>query len=158
MNNLLYYYIIMLITEKIKTEFLAFMEKNQWLAVQLDKNNKDLWSYFKVEARQYLANLLWFTCTFNSTAIPNWWKSECQLQSWTLTMTFWTAIATLDEEFLKASKPYAVLAMAETRAFSKAMRNYYGWFAIDCWYAPTPLEEMIEVQWVALTWFSPKTK
>lgn len=133
-----------------------FLEKYPSLIVSLDKNNKEMWSYVMVEWWQYLAQLLELDVHYTTTAIPNWWKAECKLMKDWRTSASGNALATTDEPFLASWKPYVVLSMAETRAFSKAMRNKYWRIMVELWYSATPLEEMISVNWVALSWFSKK--
>lgn len=135
-----------------------FLEKHPSLIVSLDKNNREMWSYVMVEWRQYLAELLSLDVNYTTTPIDNWWKAECKLMKEWRVIASGNALATTDEDFLKNWKPYVVLSMAETRAFSKAMRNKYWRVMVELWYSATPLEEMIAVNWITLSWFSTKTK
>ena len=53
-----------------------------------------------------------------------------------------TIVATSLEQFLSDKPAYAIWGMSETRAMSRAIRNIYGYVAIDAGYQATPLEEI----------------
>ena len=52
---------------------------------------------------------------------------------------------TRDEKNWKNRDDYAIRSMAQTRAMAKALRSKYAWVAVLAGYAPTPLEEMVDL-------------
>mgnify|MGYP000621394609 CR=1 FL=1 len=138
----------------------AFITEYPKLIIPLDRKNQSAGNYARVEVRQYLASVLNLWCSYSDDQIEWGWKSTCLLRDnrstdYKVPMTEWSSIAMKSESFLANSPDYAVLAMAQTRAFSKAMRNLFWWVMIELWLESTPLEEMA---WLAdftlnLNWF-----
>lgn len=108
--------------------------------VTLDGKN-----YVKVGVYQYLANLLRISPEFDfepeSTQSEVW--CVCTLKNQIgRELTHTTMYADKDEEFLKDKPAYAVLGMAQTRAFVRAMKNIYGYLMEYAGYQAVAIEEI----------------
>ena len=108
--------------------------------VTLDGKN-----YVKVGVYQYLANLLHITPYFDFA------DESTQNEVWCICtiknkaggeITHTTMYADKDEEFLKDKPAYAVLGMAQTRAFVRAMKNIYGYLMEYAGYQSVAIEEI----------------
>lgn len=108
--------------------------------VTLDGKN-----YVKVGVYQYLANLLHITPYFDFA------DESSQNEVWCICtiknkagneITHTTMYADKDEEFLKDKPAYAVLGMAQTRAFVRAMKNIYGYLMEYAGYQSVAIEEI----------------
>jgi hypothetical protein len=108
--------------------------------VTLDGKN-----YVKVGVYQYLANLLHITPYFDFA------DESSQNEVWCICtiknkagneITRTTMYADKDEEFLKDKPAYAVLGMAQTRAFVRAMKNIYGYLMEYAGYQSVAIEEI----------------
>lgn len=102
-------------------------------------------SYVKVGVYQYLASLLHITPYFDfadeSTQNVVW--CICSLKNKNgIEVTHTTMYADKDEEFLKDKPAYAVLGMAQTRAFVRAMKNIYGYLMEYAGYQSVAIEEI----------------
>lgn len=108
--------------------------------VTLDGKN-----YVKVGVYQYLANLLHITPEFDfdpeSTHAEVWCICTLRNQSGR-ELSHTTMYASKDEEFLKGKADFAVLGMAQTRAFVRAMKNIYGYLMEYAGYQSVALEEI----------------
>ena len=102
-------------------------------------------SYVKVGVYQYLASLLHITPAFdfepNSTSDEVW--CICSLtNNKGVEISHTTMYAGKDEEFLKDKPAYAVIGMAQTRAFVRAMKNIYGFLMEYAGYQSVAIEEI----------------
>lgn len=102
-------------------------------------------SYVKAGVYQYLASSLHITPSFdfepNSTSDEVW--CICSLiNSKGVEITHTTMYADKNEEFLKDKPAYAVLGMAQTRAFVRAMKNIYGFLMEYAGYQSVAIEEI----------------
>lgn len=102
-------------------------------------------SYVKVGVYQYLASLLHITPSFDfaeeSTQDEVW--CICTLVNKNgIEITHTTMYADKNEEFLKDKPAYAVLGMAQTRAFVRAMKNIYGYLMEYAGYQSVAIEEI----------------
>ena len=102
-------------------------------------------SYVKVGVYQYLASLLHITPSFDfaeeSTQDEVW--CICTLKNKNgVEITHTTMYADKNEEFLKDKPAYAVLGMAQTRAFVRAMKNIYGYLMEYAGYQSVAIEEI----------------
>ena len=102
-------------------------------------------SYVRVGVYQYLANLLHISPEFDfepeSTQSEVWCVCTLKNQSG-CELTHTTMYADKDEEFLKDKPAYAVLGMAQTRAFARAMKNVYGFLIEAAGYQSVAIEEI----------------
>lgn len=102
-------------------------------------------SYVRVGVYQYLANLLHISPEFDfepeSTQSEVWCVCTLKNQSGR-ELTHTTMYADKDEEFLKDKPAYAVLGMAQTRAFARAMKNVYGFLIEAAGYQSVAIEEI----------------
>ena len=146
-------------TELCKT-LSDYIEKYPTVVADFSKGGKDLGKFATVDLWQYMADLLNLGVSYN-TDYSNTGKAKA---SCTLTYndgspcTGGTALASKEENFLKNSPEFAVVAMAETRAFSKAMRNKFGYLLKDIGINATPFEEMAFIPDMDIKWFTPVTK
>lgn len=102
-------------------------------------------SYVKVGVYQYLASLLHINPSFDfaeeSTQDEVW--CICTLKNKNgVEITHTTMYADKNEEFLKDKPAYAVLGMAQTRAFVRAMKNIYGYLMEYAGYQSVAIEEI----------------
>lgn len=108
--------------------------------VTLDGKN-----YVKVGVYQYLASLLHITPSFDfaEESSQNEVWCICTLKNKAgIEITHTTMYADKDEEFLKDKPAYAVLGMAQTRAFVRAMKNIYGYLMEYAGYQSVAIEEI----------------
>lgn len=108
--------------------------------VTLDGKN-----YVKVGVYQYLANLLRITPYFDfaDESSQNEVWCICTIKNKAgIEITHTTMYADKDEEFLKDKPAYAVLGMAQTRAFVRAMKNIYGYLMEYAGYQSVAIEEI----------------
>lgn len=110
-------------------------------------------SYVKAPVWQYLAHSLGVIPEFhfddeNTGAVPRKFSDTyvvictCTLYKDNKQFSECCMIASSDEEFLHDKDAYAVWGMAQTRAFSRAMKNVYGWVVEAAGFCSTPLEEI----------------
>lgn len=108
--------------------------------VTLDGKN-----YVKVGVYQYLANLLHLTPSFEfepeSTQTEVWCTCELRNKDGE-EVTHTTMYADKTEVFLRDKPDYAVLGMAQTRAFARAMKNLYGYLIELAGYQSVAIEEI----------------
>lgn len=129
----------------------AYVNKN---GLALDKGGK---TYLLAEAWQFVAHLKKLIPTYESVSEITETKDGGGKAIRYLTVTTTcrllredtldevsrsTIVATSLEGFLKDKPAYAVWGMSETRAFSRAIRNIYGYIARDAGYQATPWEEI----------------
>lgn len=114
--------------------------------------------YLKAEAWQYLANLLGLHPAFDSAAEVMESRSQngkdfrqyvvvtgCTLYNKKQQeVGRATMIASNHEPFLKGKQLFATWGMSQTRAFSRAMRNIYGYLVLAAGYQALPWEELGE--------------
>ena len=102
-------------------------------------------SYVKAGVYQYLASLLHITPEFDfepeSTSSEVWCVCSLRNQSGR-ELTHTTMYASKEEEFLKGKADFAVLGMAQTRAFVRAMKNIYGYLMEYAGYQSVAIEEI----------------
>lgn len=114
--------------------------------------------YLRAEAWQYLANLLGVFPAFDSACevmesrSPNG-KDFRQYVVTTGCVLYNSAhqeisrammVASNHEPFLRNKQLFATWGMSQTRAFSRAMRNVYGYLVLAAGYQPLPWEELGE--------------
>jgi len=103
-------------------------------------------SYVKAGVYQYLTYLLNITPTFqfeeNSTQEEVWCTCILYGDDTGREITRTTMYADKNEEFLKDKPAYAVLGMAQTRAFVRAMKNVYGFLIEAAGYQAIAIEEI----------------
>ena len=102
-------------------------------------------SYVRAGVYQYIARLAQVTPTFdfadNSTQHEVW--CVCTLRKSDGTeLSHTTMYASKEEEFLKDKPDFAVLGMAQTRAFVRAMKNVYGYLVELAGYQSVAIEEI----------------
>ena len=102
-------------------------------------------SYVKAGVYQYLASLLHITPEFDfepeSTQSEVW--CTCVLRNSSgARLTHTTMYADKREVFLRDKDDFAVLGMAQTRAFVRAMKNIYGYLMEYAGYQSVALEEI----------------
>lgn len=112
--------------------------------------------YLRAEAWQYLANLLGVYPAFDSAAEVQVSRSAngkdfrqyivstgCTLYDKNhQEVSRATMIASNHEEFLKNKELFATWGMSQTRAFSRAMRNVFGYLVLAAGYQALPWEEL----------------
>lgn len=135
-------------TPEIKEQLQQFIDQNPDQLINIKNNWREIWKHVRVETRQKLADLLWLWCSYKTDV--DWTTALATVSivdKMDTAIAWWSWYASKDEPFLQWSPMFCTVAMAETRAFSKAMRNRF-WFAmIEMWYVSTPAEEMIFVPW-----------
>lgn len=103
-------------------------------------------SYVKAGVYQYLAYLLNITPTFQfeaeSTQEEVWCTCILYSDDTGKEITRTTMYASKDEEFLKDKAAYAVIGMAQTRAFVRVMKNVYGFLIEAAGYQAIAIEEI----------------
>lgn len=102
-------------------------------------------SYVKVGVYQYLANLLHITPSFDfepTSTTEDVWCVCSLINNKGVEISHTTMYAGKDEEFLKDKPAYAVLGMAQTRAFVRAMKNIYGYLMEYAGYQSVAIEEI----------------
>lgn len=101
-------------------------------------------SYVKVGAYQFLAGELGvypvFDCVPESTQTEVW--CECELWKDGKMLTKGVMYADKREAFLRDKEDFAVLGMAQTRAFVRAMKNVYGYIMELAGYQSVAMEEI----------------
>lgn len=101
-------------------------------------------SYVKVGAYQFLASELGIYPVFRfepeSTQEEVW--CECELRKDNAMVTRATMYADKKEVFLRDKEDFAVLGMAQTRAFVRAMKNVYGFIMELAGYQSVAMEEI----------------
>lgn len=102
-------------------------------------------SYVKVGVYQYLASLLHLTPRFDFQ------PESTQTEVWCVCtiynkdgeeVTHTTVYADKTEEFLRDKYDYAVIGLAQTRAFVRAMKNLYGYIIEMAGYQSVAIEEI----------------
>lgn len=103
-------------------------------------------SYVKVGAYQYLADLVGVVPSFefdaNSTNEEVWCTCILKEPKTGIRVTETTMYANKKEKFLRDKEDFAVLGMAQTRAFVRAMKNVYGFIMELAGYQAVGIEEI----------------
>lgn len=136
--------------DEVIAKLRAFVNKH---GLALERDGK---RYLRVEAWQYLASLMGVTPAFDSayevmeSRAPN--GKDFRQYVVTTGCTLYdkdrheisraTMIASNYEPFLKGKMLFATWGMSQTRAFSRAMRNIYGYLVMAAGYQALPWEEL----------------
>lgn len=139
-------------SDMVITKLKAFVNKHN---LALERGGK---LYLRAEAWQYLANLLGLHPAFDSAAevmesrAPN--GKDFRQYVVTTGCTLYDKdqhevgrammIASNHEPFLRGKELFATWGMSQTRAFSRAMRNIYGYLVLAAGYQALPWEELGE--------------
>lgn len=103
-------------------------------------------SYVKAGVYQYLAYLVGLTPSFqfedNSTQEEVWCTCIIYDDETDKEITRTTMYADKEEKFLQDKPDYAVIGMAQTRAFVRAMKNVYGFLIEAAGYQAIAIEEI----------------
>jgi len=146
--------------EQLTKDIQAYIEKYPNVVVDFAKGGKDLGKFATVDLWQYMADLLDLGVSYNTDYSGTGKAKSCCTLTYNdgQPCTAGSALASKEESFLKASPDFATVAMAETRAFSKAMRNKFGYLLRDIGVNATPFEEMAFIPDMEIKWFTPVTK
>lgn len=103
-------------------------------------------SYVRAGVYQYIASLTEvipvFDFTEESTQHEVWCICTLRHKSDNSELTHTTMYASKEEDFLKDKPDFAVLGMAQTRAFVRAMKNVYGYLVELAGYQSVAIEEI----------------
>lgn len=102
-------------------------------------------SYVKVGVYQYLASLLHLIPRFDFSSESTQTEVWCVCTLYNKDgeeVTHTTMYADKTEEFLRDKPDYAVIGMAQTRAFVRAMKNLHGYLIEMAGYQPIAIEEI----------------